>query len=718
MGVSLAALVIASLPVPSLAQTATPPVDGGDTINVVGDRSATGPIDGYIASSSATGTKTHTPLIQAPQSISVVTRDQVEAQGAQSVVQALRYTSGLAAEVRGSSARYDIPYIRGFGSPTDPVQFLDGMRLLRGGGYAFPQMDPYGIERIEFLKGPSSVLYGGSVPGGLINLVSRRPTATPQGEIQLLYGSHDRMQAAFDLSGPVRSGDPTLLYRITGLVRQANTQVVNTREERVFVAPSFTWAPTTDTRLTVLGSYTYDPQGGYYGVLPTVGSLWPSPAGRIPRSFNDGDRTFSSFERRQAMIGYQFEHRFNDVWTVRHNLRYLDLTTVTRDVTTNGLLADGHTIPRYALGQNESIRGLTSDFQVQAKFDTGALRHTALFGFDYVASDWRQIRTYGNAPSIDYLNPVYGIATNLNLSQITNQRQQLRQAGFYLQDQISFDRWTLVLSGRRDFVDMTTDNYLNNGRQRQRDDATSGRVGLIYNFDAGIAPYASYSTSFLPVSGTDAAGNAFRPTTASQYEVGVKYQPVGSNALFTLAYFDITQRNVVTALNPIIRYQTGEQRSRGLEFEARVAVTEAFSVIGAFTYTKAQVTRGLGADVGDYPVGVPDYTASLWGDYAFGPGALHGLRVGGGVRYVGNTVGGYAPNAFVASPTRLDVPGYALFDLAISYDFGKVNPSLKGLTAKLNVTNLFDRTYVTCLANNFCNYGFGRSAHAALTYRW
>ncbi|CAH1677398.1 Ferrichrysobactin receptor [Hyphomicrobiales bacterium] len=687
-----------------------------DTIDVQGER-ANGPVQGYVATRSATGTKTDTPLIRTPQSISVVTRDQVEAQGAQSITQALRYTSGVAAEVRGTASRFDIPYIRGFGSPTDPVQFLDGMRLLRGGGYAFPQIDPYAIERIEFLKGPSSVLYGGSMPGGLINLVSKRPTATPQHEVQMLYGSHDRMQAAFDLSGPVLD-DKTLLYRVVGLARKSDTQVVHTKEERAFIAPSFTWAPTADTTLTVSGSYQHDPEGGYYGVLPTVGSLWRSPAGPIRRSFNDGDPAFSSFDRKQAMIGYQFEHRFNDMWTLRHNIRYLDLTTATRDVTTNGLLADGHTIPRYGLGQDESIRGLTSDLQLEARFDTGWLRHKALFGFDYVHSDWRQTRKYGGAPSIDYLNPVYGIATNLLLAPITNQRQKLDQAGLYLQDQISFDRWTLVLSGRRDSVDMTTDNYLNNMRQKQKDDAYSGRIGLIYNFDSGVAPYASYSTSFLPVSGTDAGGNAFRPTTAEQYEVGVKYQPVGHNALFTLAYFDITQQNVVTALNPLVRYQNGEQRSRGVEFESKFAVTENINLIGAFTHIKAEVTRGLGADVGDAPVGVPNYTASLWADYAFGPGSLHGLKIGGGVRYVGETVGGYAPNAFVASPVRLDVPGYTLVDAMISYDFSKSYPSLKGFTAQLNVSNLFDKTYVTCLANNFCNYGFGRTVYASLNYRW
>ena len=553
--------------------------------------------------------------------------------------------------------------------------------------------------------------------GGLINSVSKRPTSEPQREVQVLFGSHSRMQTAFDFSGPI-SEDPSLLYRIVGLARKSDTQVINTEEERRYIAPSFTWSPDEDTTLTVNGSYQHDPEGGYYGVLPTVGTLWPSPAGKIPRSFNDGDPAYHRFDRKQAMIGYEFEHRFSDTWTVRHNLRYLDLTTVTQDVTTSGMAPDGHTITRYALGQDEAVRGITSDLQLQASFDTGQLQHTALFGFDYQYSDWSQIRDYGAAPSIDFLNPVYGIATNLALARITDQRQYLSQSGFYAQDQIALDKWTLVLGGRYDSVRMTTDNYLGNSSQTQNDGALSGKAGLIYNFDNGIAPYASYSTSFLPVSGTDANGRAFDPTTAEQFEIGVKYQPSNFDGLFTLAYFDITQHDVVTALNPITRFQSGEQRSRGIEFEARVAATDNINLTGAFSYTKAEVVQGLGADVGDYPIGIPDYTASLWGDYTFDSGSLEGLKVGGGVRYVGKTVGGYAPNVFTPNATRLDVPGYTIFDAALTYDFGKKVPDLAGLTAQINVTNLFDKTYVTCLSNNFCNYGNGRGVYASLSYRW
>lgn len=692
-------------------------VKGDKIVVTASNQGWIGPADGYVASHSGGATKTNTSLMKTPQSVSVITRKQVDAQGAQSLSQALRYSAGVAAEVRGSASRYDLPYIRGFGSPTDGNQYLDGLRLLRGGGYVIPQIETYGIERIEFLKGPSSTLYGGVNPGGLINAVSKAPTSESAHSVEMLYGSHKHMQLGVDSTGPL-TDDNTLLYRVTALGKKSNTQVVNTKEERFYIAPSVTWLPDVDTTFTLNLSYQRDPQGGYYGILPTVGSLWHSPAGQISRSFNDGDPDIDEFSRTQTTVGYQFEHRLNDTWTLRHKLRYLDLTTVTKSLGTASLAADGHTISRYALGTDESLRGVVSDLQLQAEFDTGRFVHTAVSGFDYQQSSWSQIRDYGPAPSIDYLNPVYGVASNLTLARITHQKQHITQSGFYLQDQIDIDNWTLVAGGRYDTARTRTDNYLSDSRSVQDDEAFSGKVGVIYNFDTGIAPYVSYSTSFLPVTGSDSSGSAFKPTTAQQRELGVKYQPTGFDALFTLAWFDITQKNVVTYANAYTAWQTGEQHSRGLEFEAKMAVTDNLNVTGAFTYTRAKVEKGLASDNGQRPIGIPDYTASLWADYAFHQSLLQGVTLGVGGRYVGETVGGYSPNVYAANATQLKAPGYTLFDTALSYDFGKRSPTLNGLSTRLSVNNLLDKEYVTCMSNNFCNYGNERVVNLSVNYRW
>ncbi len=692
-----------------------------DTVRVEGDgadASGRGPVAGYVATTSATATKTGTSLLETPQSVSVVTRDQAESQGAQSVVQSLRYSSGVAAEIRGSATRYDIPYIRGFGAPSDPIQYQDGLRMLRGPGYAFPQVEAYGAERIELLKGPSSTTYGSAMPGGLVNVVTKKPTEEARGEVELLVGSHERRQAAVDVSGPANE-DGTVLYRLVALGRDSETQVVNTEDQRVYVAPSLTWKATEDTTLTLLTSYQNDPEGGYYGILPTTGSLWDSPSGQqIPRDFNDGDPAFSKYDREQISLGYEFEHRFDDTWLIRHNLRYLDVNSVTEDVATQSLASDGRTINRYALATDETAAGIASDLQAQARFATGPVRHTTLVGFDYQYLDSTQVRDFGAAPSIDYLDPQYGIATNLTLAPFVDTDQTIGQSGLYLQDQAGIDNWTFLVGGRFDHVRTETDNNLTGASQTQTDNAFSWKAGVVYAFDNGIAPYASYATSFLPVSGTDYLGDALAPTEARQYEIGVKYQPRSFDALFTLAYFDITQEDVVTTVNPITRYQTGEVRSRGIEFEAKVALSEQTNAIAAFTYTDAEVTESVGFDEGDAPIAIPDITASLWMDHRFEQPLLDGVTIGGGVRYVGESVGGYSPNAFTAGATRLDVPGYTLFDAMVEYDLGTLDTRLDGVSAQLNVTNLTDETYVTCLSNNFCNYGNGRTVFATLKYRW
>ncbi len=681
-------------------------------------QTATGPVDGYVATRSATGTKTDTPLIETPQSISVVTRDQVEIQQAQSITQSLRYTSGVAAEIRGSASRYDIPYIRGFGSPSDPIQYQDGLSMLRGPGYAIAQSDTYGVERIEVLKGPSSTTYGSAMPGGLVNSVTKRPTEEARGEVEFLVGSHDRYQAAVDVSGPV-TDDGSVLYRFVGLGRDSETQVVNTEEQRIYVAPSVTWKPTDDTSLTILTHYQRDPEGGYYGILPTVGSLLTSPAGQIARDFNDGDPAFSDFDREQFSVGYELEHQISDTWTMRHNLRYLSVDVMTKDIATSSLAADNHTINRYALTTDEQTSGVTSDLQAQADFDTGSVAHTALMGFDYKYSDSSQVRLYGaSAPSIDYLNPVYGVATSVSLSPFIDQDQTISQSGLYVQDQLDIDNWNFLLGGRVDHVRTVTDNNRTNTRQTQNDTAFSWKAGTVYNFDNGVAPYASYATSYLPVSGTDYLSNALDPTTAKQYELGVKYEPQSFDALFTMAYFDIVQKDVVATKSPTQKYQTGEVHSKGVEFEAKVALTAQTNVIGNVTFTDAEVTESVGYDVGDAPIAIPDVTASLWLDHSFDRGLMDGLTVGGGVRYVGESVGGYSPNAFTAGATRLDVPDYTLFDAMMRYDLGALDSRLEKVTAQMNVTNLADETYVTCLSNNFCNYGNGRTIYVSLKYAW
>lgn len=232
---------------------------------------AWGHVDGYVATRSASGTKTDTPLIETPQAISVVTSDQIRDQGAQSVAQGLAYTSGVVAE-RGGVNTGGFEYITGRGFQLE--KYLDGMRMPNQ-AYNMPSYEVYNLERMEVLHGPASVLYGQSYPGGLINLVSKRPTDKAFGEINISAGTYNLGATSIDVGGPVDK-DGKLLYRFTGVLRDNDTQVDNTKERRVSVAPAFTWRPDADTSLTVLANYQNDPSAGYYNFIPAVGTVLPN----------------------------------------------------------------------------------------------------------------------------------------------------------------------------------------------------------------------------------------------------------------------------------------------------------------------------------------------------------------------------------------------------------------------------------------------------------
>ncbi|MFT3813045.1 MAG: TonB-dependent siderophore receptor [Acidovorax sp.] len=670
---------------------------------------------GYVATRSDSGTKTDTPLAQVPQSVSVVTRHQIDDQAAGSVREALRYTPGVLSEYRGAGGtRYDTILYRGLGGGINyDYSFLDGMRLL-GANYAVPQVDPYQLERIDVLRGPSSVLFGQGTPGGMVNLVSKLPTAEPLHEVQVQAGNRGWRQLGFDLGGPL-NGDGTLSYRLTGVGHGGDSQIQQQKDERAALSGGITWQPDADTRLTLLMRYQHDPAGGYFGFLPAVGTVTPLPDGtRIARSFFDGSPLYDQFRRTQSSIGYQFDKRVDDQWTLQSSLRYMHVATDYQSVFTAGLnTADAANplLTRRAIFNNASYDAVTADNRAQYRFNTGEAQHKLLFGLDYQRLNYGETQGMGSAPSLSIHQPDYTAAIPVPALS-TSAHQTVDQIGLYLQDQVRWGRWTWLGGLRQDWAGNDRVNRLNSSATDQSDRAFTWRSGIVYQFDNGVAPYLSYSRSFQPVADADAQGRLFKPTTGEQVEAGVKYQPPGSNAFVTAALYQINQRNVLTTDpdNTAYSIQTGEVRTRGLELEAHASVTRSLDVIASYTRTNAVNTRSTTAQ-GLHPTYVPDQSAGLWANYAVREGALAGLSLAAGVRYTGR--------GWVDAANTLRVPGYALLDAAIRYDLGKAHPALRGVTLALNVTNLADKTYVSaCATATKCFYGAGRTARATMTYRW
>ncbi|NSY51832.1 TonB-dependent siderophore receptor [Agrobacterium tumefaciens] len=690
---------------------------------VVQGENARGPVEGFVATHSATATKTGTSLKDTPQAVNVVTKDQIAAQGSTTLTQALRYTPGVISQY-GDDSRYDWFTIRGF----RPSRYLDGLRLPFGSrGYAQPRVEPFSLERAEVLKGPASVLYGQGDPGGLINMVSKRPSATALNEVEMQFGTDKRIQTAFDLGGGA-GDDDSFLYRIVGVGRLTDTQYDYVREKKGYIAPSFTFKPDEGTSLTVYGSYQHidSPGGGGAPALPANGTLYTRMYPELPRSAFPGEPGYDHYKSDQASVGYEFEHEVDDTWTIRQNLRYSYIGTDTQRVQPYCPAACNPTaFYRYAWAFPESARAVTVDNQAIGNFQTGDVAHTALFGLDYSyeSSRYEESALSPIFTPFNGLDPVYG-ATAITRPPIATQIDQDRsQTGLYAQDQMEWNNFVFSLGGRYDWAntDTRTRTSAADNQVDQRDGKFTWRAGLVYNFDNGLSPYAGYSTSFNPASGTDRLGNAFEPTTGEQFEVGVKYQPNGSNSFVTLSAYHLTQDNVLSpdTTPGFTNYsvQTGQVRMRGVELEGKAEITDAFSVLASYAYTDSEITRANPNAAGISNEGnrfafVPRQQASLWLDYTLQTSTIwDGLSFGGGARYTGQTFGDNA--------NKFDIPSYTVFDAAVRYDFGKADPKLEGLKASLNVSNIFDRKYVsTCIAATGCYWGEGRTVYASLKYSW
>lgn len=664
----------------------------------------TGPVQGYVAKRSLTGTKTDTPVIETPQSISVVTADQMQVQKAQSLQDALGYTAGVASQVVNSNPlTSDSVLLRGFDAVPESGNFYrDGMRYM--GTIFGGKQEPYGLERLEVIKGASSVLYGTVAPGGLVNSVSKRPTLTPLREVNLEYGSFNRKQASADFAGTLDENG-VWSYRLTALVRDSDTPVDYTRDDRVYIAPALTWRPSAATSLTLLANY-QRMRASSSGALPAEGTLLPNPYGKLPRDRFLGEPSRNDFNSDTTSIGYQFDHAFSNTLKLHHGFRSLK-NDLFNQYDLGYEPTDHRTRARVGWTNNDRAKVTTTDTYLEYTRATGAIQHTILGGFDYSRDTYKSDRRLDRLAPIDIFLPVYGKAP---LAFVRNEkpRREIERFGVYVQDQMKIaDRWVVVLGGRQDWVRSAERNLVSDTvGDRRKDDAFTGRAGIVYLADNGLAPYASFSQSFEPVSGTDRLNSRFKPTTGEQYEIGIRYQPKNSNTLLSAAVYDLRRQNVTTAdpVNPAYSVQTGEVRSRGLELEARTSLARNLDLIAAYSYTDARVTQSnTPAELGTR-FRAPYHLFSLWTDYSLGGLGLQGWRIGGGVRHSSDNPGNY--NGGKATP------GFTLFDLRVSYERGPMSYAL-------NVKNLTDRKYISGECYFYgCRYGDPRTVTATVSYRW
>jgi iron complex outermembrane receptor protein len=642
-------------------------------------------------------------VVRTPQSISVLSGTDLETRGVQDFMEAMRYVPGASPEIYGYEGKgYEWIILRGFDA-SYTGNYRDGLNQSLG-WFAIPYTEPYNVERVEILRGPSSVLFGQADAGGIINRISKRPDAGARSEFMAEVGNFERKKIGLDFGGAL-NGDETLRYRLvsTALDSGSQRQYSNgddSRNTTVFVAPSLLWRMSDDTSITLLTDYRKARLKGY--------SFYrTSPDG----SFNGvliGDPDFILYDQMQASAGYRFEHGFNESWVLRQNFRYSYLTAEVDDIYARFPFweADGHTLLRRTIKSDDWLAQTLVDTHLQGDFQMGGVQQTVMLGVDVNRQHWDLKYYGGDAPSLDILNPVYGQpiaeATVLSLDMATS----TRLTGVYAQYRAELtDALSVTLGSRYDRATVTTEDDAAQLVTRQKDDAFTARAGMSYALANGLTPYLSYSESFLPQGGADVNGTPFEPTRGDQLEAGVKYQPAGIRGFFTVALFDITKTNVVTADpdNYGYSYTKGELQSRGIELEGRFEMAAGVGVAASYTRLDVEVTRSNDGDQGKTPIQIPDQMANLWVDYSRFSGGLSGLTVSGGLRHVGER--------FDDSLNTLSSESYTLVDFGTRYERG---PWLYAV----NVVNAFDKQYIQSRAFGGYSLGYDRTVTASVRYRW
>lgn len=665
---------LAALVVPSLALAEDEAVQAGSLEAVV---------------VSGTALKVATPLIETPRPASVVQSEELEEQDVQAVDEAFRYRAGVVSGQYGGDNDADWLKVRGF----DQSTYQDGMRIFKD-GYYYWVAEPYGLEQIDLLKGPSSNLYGEALPGGLVNLQSKRPTDEPQGRFDLQLGNREHIQVGIDQSDAVNGSD-SVRYRLVALYRSENGDIDYTESERLYVAPSLEWDINDATRLTVLASVQKDDAVPYNGFKPIAGTIDTS-GGQIDPSTFYGEPDYDTNDRTQTSLGYELRHEFNDNWRFQQRARYSELDLLLRSTYFSS--ATGNTASRGHVHRDGRIKSWTVDNQLVGDFNVGQLDNTLLLGLDYQDVDKRgnsfdDFSTFGD---VDLFNPTYGNYTPVADSDLSDVSVTKQQVGVYLQEQVRWnDRWLAQAGARYDWVE--TENKVSSEASQLEASSFSG--GLMYLSDLGVAPYFSYTESFEPTTSANINGDLYEPRQGYQLDVGVKIAPLDIDGYVTLSAFQIEEENALVRNGSGQIVQDGSTRhATGVEIEGVGYVTDALQLMASYTYNDAYTDDGT-SETG--VAIIPTHQAALWADYAFS-GMLNGLKLGGGVRFVGET-------EYEAGDVT--VPNYTLYDVMAGYAFAD------GWQTQLNVKNLTDEEYVAS-CDYWCYYGEARKATASLSYQW
>ncbi|WP_420492680.1 TonB-dependent siderophore receptor [Phytopseudomonas flavescens] len=639
------------------------------------------------------GGKVATSILNTPASVSVITQKEIEQRSVSTTEELLQYTPGIITDYYGTDDRNDYFKIRGFQATT----YRDGLTL---GSMRGVREDPFAYERVEVLRGANSTLFGAADPGGSVNFVTKKPRFEKFGQVYATYGSFNHKETGIDV-GDSLNADQTLAYRFTGKLQDSDREYDHSRDDNGLVMGGLTWAPTAFTSATLvvdhLKTKSTPNSGGY-------------PLDReYDRSDFFGEPGYNFHEVERTNINGSFSHDFDNGFVLRSNLRYSELTDDFGYVYLNGVRT-GDTLGRDAFGTDSEAEQLNGNLMLQydARFEN--IDSSTMVGVEYGDSSSDSSSIYQGVGPISVTNPVYTGAP-VGLQPYLRDKREYTTKAVFLQQNLSFYERFIVTAGvRNDSMDLSSKGFNNFNTIPEFDDSdsfseTSYRGALTYIVTDEVSTYVSMVESVSPPE------IGVTPKRGKQYEAGVKYSPMGMNALFSAAIYDLTQENVSIAVvvpgGGIQQQTVGETNVRGLDLEAKAELTENLSLVGGYSYMKSDVTRGAlqsGSGIvsikgNEFEV-TPRHSASLWTYYSV-PGTK--MDVGLGARYTGS----YYFNAFNTGKSEATT----LYDAAFNYNIAK------GTDLALNVSNLLDEQHV--VGSGTANYyNPGREITAKVSYNW
>lgn len=686
----LAVAIASALSINALAQTSSnDQVKTLKTVKVVDDAE---PDSSLInLEKPATSSKSKVAVNEMPSSIAVIEESFIRETGAKNIQDALLYSSGVYAGRYGFDTRGDWASVRGLNTST----YQDGLRSIYG-FYNSSRTEIYALERIEVLKGPSSVLYGQAELGGIINSLSKKPKADQQGEVWAQLGSFDRKQLATDITGPIDQ-DGEWLYRFVVLKRDSNTQVDYVNDDALLIAPSLTWKPSDNTEVTLLLNHQQIESKVSSQFLPSKGTIDPAPLGQIDPTTFAGEPGWDRYDTDRDDVTLLVNQALNEQWNLALTARQSISLGETREIYTQvgAIPTDTGDMPRAVHMADRETDIDSFDLRFEGDFNLGISRHRLALGVDYQNAMWEEKNYYFsiNTTPFNVYNPVYGVISLDNLPTTDRPDNAIDQTGIYLIDHVEIGK--VVVSGalRQDDSESTVLNIGTTPDYLRKDKETTKHFGLMYKFDSGISPYISYSDAFAPNLGTN-NGLGLAPTIGEQKEIGVKYLSPSKDLSVAFAWFDIEQeRRIVQGLTPEGVRQVGAVTD-GWEIEIK-KIWDKFELMANYADMSA-----IEDSTGKRLSSIAEKIGSVWGRYDLG----NGLHFGIGARHTGTVTG--------ANGTP-EVDAVTLYDAMIGYSLGKWDFSING-------KNLTDKTYISwCRSlNNDCGYGELRSVVGDVRYHF